>query len=915
MYDSLIIPENLPASQAREDIFMHFLKTHPLRRTVVRIFSLALALVLVFGCCQGALAVTPSSTSSVSATLAYTLKGLPLGRAIQNFYVGATYIYITQRVDATTYVSRLKIDGDIATYVDRMTMTNCGHGQSMDFYTHNGTEYLLMGCKSDTPADSSYNWSLQMARFKYEASKTYDYTELNRLSYMNYANKNLTRLGTTYRVAGAANSSYMIFRIQTTEGTVTYSAYDTTKLNNLLDKSESVRMDTADAQAACVFSFTQSGSSNIVRPNGSFQGIDISSKNSIYVSGGADGDVPQIAMMNSSGSYKKLVKVTNVGNLEIEGVQCKNGNVYFVIVPSTVAADKKEKHKVYYIPETKFGISHTMTTVAGKAPTCTETGLSQITKCTTCNQLLDIQEVLPKLEHTVVNVAEIPVTCTTDGMTAGTKCSACNTILSGCTTVAATGHQIVEIPAVEGDCLTEGCIAGTKCGTCGVILSGGETIPASGHKAVEVPAVEGNCLTEGCTAGTRCEICGLILSGCETIPAGGHQVEILPGKEAGCLTSGLSQGEKCTLCGEILKEQQVLPRLGHDYAYEALGESHRATCTRCSKTVTEAHSYETGICICGARDNTPTVDTAIAINHTLNLASDISVNYAVKADLLKDYDSHTLVCKIPVYEGETQTGTETVTIAPVLNGSYYYYTLTGLTAVQMGDMVEAQLHMEKEGQAYVSPTDSYSVAQYAYSQLSKASATGALKKLCADLLRYGTEAQRYKSYRTGSLADSAMTAEQTAYLSDTGTLAFGNSNETLTDLDNPVITWVGKSLSLDSKVAVKYIFSLGDYTGKAEELSLKVSYVNLSGEAAEVTLTDPQVYDSTKGWYSFTFDGLLAAELRSVVDVAVYQGQTRLSQTLRYSPDTYGNNKNGQLLELCKALFAYADTAKAYFVQ
>ena len=884
-----------------------------LKKIALRILSLALTVVLLLGCAQGVFAATPSSTSSLSATLAYTLKGLPLGRAIQNFYIGSTYIYITQRVDATTYVSRLKIDGDVANYVDRMTMNNCGHGQSLDFYTHNGTEYLLMGCKSDTPADSDYNWSLQMARFVYEAGKTYDYTELNRLSYMNYANKSASRLGTTYRVAGGANNSYIIFRIQTTEGTVTYSAYDKTKLNNLLDKSESVRMDSADAKAACSFSFTQSGSS-IIRPNSSFQGIDISSKNSIYLTGGADGDVPQIAMMNSSGTYKKLVKVTNVGNLEIEGVKTKNGNVYFVIVPSTLAADKKEKHKIYYIPESKFGISHTMTTVAGKAPTCTATGLSEIQKCTTCSQLLDIQEVLPKLDHTPVDVPEIPVTCTTDGMTAGTKCSVCNTILSGCTVVTAPGHQVAEIPGVEATCTTNGTVAGSKCETCGEILSGGDELPATGHTPVEVPAVEGNCVTEGVTAGTKCSVCNEILSGCEVTKPEGHQPEIIPGTPAGCLTSGLTEGEKCGLCGEILTAQETLPRLGHEYTYTDLGDSHVSTCARCSKTATASHTYENGTCICGATEQTaPVVDSNVAINHTLNLASDISVNFAVKASLLQDYTNHFMSIEIPVYEGNTQTGTRTETVYPVFNNNYYYYTLKGLTAVNMGDEVVATLYMEKDGKFFVSNPDYYSVAEYAYAQLNKAGAPAALKSLCADLLRYGKEAQIYKSYRLDSPVDAAMTAEHCTYLSNTEAVTFGSNNETLADLASPVITWVGKSLSLDSKVAVKYIFNLGSYAGKVEDLTLKVSYVNRNGETVETTVTGAEVYNAEQNRYAFTFDGLLAAELRSVVDVAIYQGNTRLSQTLRYSPDTYGNNKTGQLLTLCRALFAYSDTAKAYF--
>ena len=304
---------------------------------------------------------------------------------------------------------------------------------------------------------------------------------------------------------------------------------------------------------------------------------------------------------------------------------------------------------------------------------------------------------------------------------------------------------------------------------------------------------------------------------------------------------------------------------------------------------------------------------SIEIYHTLNLASDISINYAVKAELLADYVNHYLVCEIPVYEGNTCVGTRREVIQPVVNGAYYYYTLLGLTAVQMADEVKAQLHMEKDGGLFLSPVDSYSIAQYAYSQLNKAGARDSLKALCADLLRYGKEAQSYKGYRTDALADGQMTESHRAYLSDAEAVQFGNHNLILSDLETPTVQWVGKALDLDSKVAVKYIFTAEGYDGSIEELYLKVSYVNRNGQLTTETVTGAQIYDSAKERYSFTFDGLLAAELRSVVDAAIYRGDTRLSQTLRYSPDTYGNNKTGQLLNLCKALFAYADSAKAYF--
>jgi hypothetical protein len=81
----------------------------------------------------------------------------------------------------------------------------------------------------------------------------------------------------------------------------------------------------------------------------------------------------------------------------------------------------------------------------------------------------------------------------------------------------------------------------------------------------------------------------------------------------------------------------------------------------------------------------------------------------------------------------------------------------------------------------------------------------------------------------------------------------------------------------------------------------------------KATLTNPVAY-SKEGLYVFDFDGLMAAELRTVINAAVYAGNTQVSNTLQYSADTYGNGKSGMLLRLCQALFAYSDSAKAYFL-
>ncbi len=430
-----------------------------------------------------------------------------------------------------------------------------------------------------------------------------------------------------------------------------------------------------------------------------------------------------------------------------------------------------------------------------------------------------------------------------------------------------------------------------------------------------LPGTDATCTTEGLTWGARCDTCNITLVEQEILSGNAHEEVTDSAVAPGCTTTGLTEGKHCAACGEVLLSQEVIPATGHAYVYERLdGLIHLVECENCFFTETASHIFKDGLCICGEEEVIePTIDENIIISHTLNLASDISINFAVPANLLKDYVNHVLVCEIPVYDGNIQTGTETVSLIPVLNGNYYYYTLSGLTAVQMGDVVTAQLHLCKDGYDYLSPVDTYSIAQYAYAQLDKPAANAKLKALCADLLRYGKEAQVFKNYRTDALVDAAMTDTHKAYLSDMEAVTFGNNNQTMNDLENPVITWAGKSLNLESKVAVKYIFNLDSYAGKVEDLTLKAYYVNHSGTVTQVILTNPEVYNASKNQYAFSFDGLLAAELRTVVDVAIYEGNTRLSQTLRYSPDTYGNGRSGQLLTLCKALFAYSDTAKTYF--
>ena len=158
-----------------------------------------------------------------------------------------------------------------------------------------------------------------------------------------------------------------------------------------------------------------------------------------------------------------------------------------------------------------------------------------------------------------------------------------------------------------------------------------------------------------------------------------------------------------------------------------------------------------------------------------------------------------------------------------------------------------------------------------------------------------------------------MTETQRAYLSDMNAVSFGSTNRVPEDLDHASITWAGKVLNLGTKVALRFVFDAGEYTEEISEFTLRISNTDIDGNLNIVTVGSAELYNATMGFYAFTVDSLLAAELRAVISAQIFLGDTPVSPTLQYSADTYGNNKTGSLLDLCKALFAYSDSARSYF--
>ena len=473
------------------------------------------------------------------------------------------------------------------------------------------------------------------------------------------------------------------------------------------------------------------------------------------------------------------------------------------------------------------GEGHNYTSKVTKEPSCSATGI-EVFSCA-CGK--SFEDVLPKTDHRTELKNAVAATCSGEGYSGDYVCKDCGTTTKKGTTVPKTAHNIVTDKGYAATCSAVGKTDGSHCGICNEVVKAQQDIPMIPHTPETVPGKPSDCMNHGLSDGTVCGVCGAVLVEQTELPLDGHTPITIPGTPATCMSSGLSDGEKCGLCGVTLAEQTVLPRLGHSYTiYENQGEAHLVRCDRCNKTKTEDHTYTDGTCFCGKMERVePTVDEAVVIRHTLNLAGDISVNYVVAPNVLSSYDSYVLECRIPVYEGNTYIEDKVVVLQPVVKGGMYYFILDGMTAVQMNDTVIAQLHMTQGDAQFVSLPDSYSIATYAYSQLRKEGNAHELKVLCADLLQYGAAAQHYKGYRTDAPADENMMLTEVMLMSDIGAVTFQNINEIHDSSTRFPVLWAGKSLDLNAKVGIKYAVDLTGFADDPAALSLHVTYVDGEG--------------------------------------------------------------------------------------
>jgi len=206
---------------------------------------------------------------------------------------------------------------------------------------------------------------------------------------------------------------------------------------------------------------------------------------------------------------------------------------------------------------------HIKEIIQGKAPTCTESGLTDGKKCTVCGDIIVEQEVIEPMGHIEITIDGRAATCTEEGLTDGKQCFVCKVIVLEQAVIRKAPHTEAEIPEIKPTCTETGLSAGKKCSVCNTVTVEQSIVPMSAHIEIDIPEIKASCTKTGLTAGKKCSVCNTVTVEQEIIPLKKHNEITLKAVAPTCTEDGLTSGKKCITCNTVTVKQAVVPMLPH----------------------------------------------------------------------------------------------------------------------------------------------------------------------------------------------------------------------------------------------------------------------------------------------------------------------------------------------------------------
>ena len=469
----------------------------------------------------------------------------------------------------------------------------------------------------------------------------------------------------------------------------------------------------------------------------------------------------------------------------------------------------------------------------------------------------------------------------------------------------------------------------------GYRLKGAELASHSYTTKVTAPT----CTAKGYTTYT-CSVCGYSYKGNEKA-ALGHSYTSKVTTAAGCTSTGVKT-YTCKTCGH--KYTETIPAAGHSYTSKVTAPTCTAkgyttyTCA-CGYSYTAdekaalGHSLDNGVCTrCGFTDPDyvePVVQPTLTLKSpSLEFKDMVTVNAMFTAENTEDVVEMGMVTydeKVAAVSVDTADHVIPGTTYDVNTGRYVASS-QGIHAKNLGDTVYMACYAKLTDGSYTyTKLAPYSPAQYAASQL-KNSSNMKLKQLCAAMLNYGAEAQRFFGYNVENLANASLTEAQKAlpesYRGDmVNAVPAASAAKQGVFANNKGFSTRYPAISFEGAFCINYFFK-PKYT-PVDGITLYYWY-EADYTAADV-LTAQNASGSMKlelqdsGEYSGDILGISAKSLSEAVYVAaVYSDGTTTwtSGVLGYSIGAYCSSqsaKGAAVAALAEATAVYGYQAKQYF--
>ena len=392
----------------------------------------------------------------------------------------------------------------------------------------------------------------------------------------------------------------------------------------------------------------------------------------------------------------------------------------------------------------------------------------------------------------------------------------------------------------------------------------------------------------------------------------------------------------CTTCGKAYIADPV-GATGHRYQAVVTAPTCTQagyttyTCSSCGNTYVSnptsalMHSYANGSCVrCGVKDPNATVMPKLTLSYpTLSFEDEILYNVYYTVDDFTDI----VEMGLATFATRNAAGTiaNALEIIPgyIRSGNTCMVQSKGIPAKNLGDALYFKVYAKLSDGTYAySDIAGYHAVAYANTVLNNDSSSAKAKSLVVAMLNYGAAAQTYFGYKTDSLMNASLTAQQQTLVksydaSMVADVVKADANKVGIFIMNGGYSGIYPTVSFEGAFSINYYFTPNKTVDQVLTFYYwdSATYNSVSTLAPE-NATDVITMKSDGSDWGAAVEGIAAKSIDETIYVAGYytsNGVAYPTSVISYSLGKYCQTiaANGEVFGAATAVYGYY--AKAYF--